>query len=132
MTFILPIDLRNGNGGRGTAFWASHKRRQELEIIIRSLGHVRTPSPHQQHVTITRILGKGQRLFDPDSIGRGDAKELVDALTMCGWWKDDSAKWITAVDYRQDATQRRNGPAVEITVEEAHRARADNQPSHHP
>jgi hypothetical protein len=67
-------------------------------------------------VVITRVLGKGQRLYDPDSIGRGNCKQIVDCLTDLDWWVDDSARHIRHVDYRQDDTQRSKGPTTTIQV----------------
>lgn len=114
---MLPIELTNGNDGRGSTFWSSNKRRQDMESELRLLGHVRQPFDEKVAlVRVTRILGKRQRLWDPDSIGRGSAKELIDSLVACGWFVDDSAKWIENVDYRQDDTQRDKGPATRIEV----------------
>ena len=50
-----------------------------------------------------RLLGKGQRLWDYDSIGRGSAKELLDAVVATGWFVDDGPQWITGCRYDQDA-----------------------------
>ena len=115
---LIPIDLNNGNAGQTKHWGSSHKLRDEYEELIRAMGLVRTPPDYKQRVVVTRILGKGQRLWDPDSILRGSAKQLIDALTSCGWWNDDSSKWLESVDGRQDDTQRDNGPAVKI---EAHK-----------
>jgi hypothetical protein len=49
-------------------------------------------------------------------VGRGNVKELIDSLVELGWFVDDGPKWITHCDYRQDASQRINGPSVMIEV----------------
>lgn len=119
LTVEFPIELTNGNDGRGGRWFSSAKVRKKLETTIRELGHVREPYDGQVAIQITRVIGKGQRLWDADSIGRGNAKELVDALVACGWFHDDCPKWIAVCDYRQDASRRADGPCVVVDVFEA-------------
>lgn len=118
-SIVLPIELDNGNTGRTKHFSQASKRRKQYEGVLRRMGLVKEPPAYQQHVTITRILGRGQRYYDLDSLCRGNAKELLDAMTACGWWKDDSYKWLTGVDFRQDANRRTLGPAIEVHVRPA-------------
>lgn len=115
---LLPIELTNGNDGRGHKWFRTAKVRQDIEIQIRQLGLVRDPFEFPVKLEITRILGKGQRLWDMDSILRGNSKELIDALCNCGWFWDDSPRWITKVTAHQDATRRDIGPAIELVVDE--------------
>ena len=121
MTLIrVPFELNNGNDGRGSKWFSSAKLRTEFEAKLRALGLI-FDEPlvcGRADLTITRILGTGQRLWDADSIGRGSAKELIDACKSCGWWVDDGPKYIRHVDYRQDETQREHGPAVLIEITE--------------
>ena len=114
---ILPVELTNRNDGQGH-HW-SRTQRDKIALRIALAPFKREPFPFRVDVTLTRILGKGQRLFDPDSIGRGNAKQIIDTLTDLGWWLDDNARHIRHFDYRQDDTQRVNGPAVLIEVTEA-------------
>ena len=111
---VLPIELTNGNDGRGSKWFNSAKRRQTIAQTLHS--ERRTPFEHPVAIRITRILGPGQRLWDADSVGRGNAKELIDSLVELGWFYDDGPKQITHCDYRQDASQRLNGPSVLIEV----------------
>lgn len=113
---VLPIELVNGNDGRGSKWFRSSTVRKKIEQLIRQLGLCRVPFDCEVQLRITRILGKRQQIWDADSIGRGNAKELVDALVACGWFHDDGPKYITACDYRQDKSQRDAGPAVRIQV----------------
>lgn len=114
---ILPFELTNGNDGRGSKWFSSAKIRKEFEATLRTLGMTRIPSPHPVRLTVTRILGKGQRLWDPSSILRGNWKEIEDALVACGWFIDDSPKFITSCDGRQDECRKSKGPAIELTIE---------------
>ena len=116
-SYILPIELTNGNEGRTKHYGASAKRRREYERIIRAKCGQRTPPDYPVTVTVTRILGKGQRLWDYSSGLRGNYKELEDAMTACGWWHDDGPEWVKGVIFRQDATRRELGPAVLVEVE---------------
>lgn len=112
----IPLPLTNGNDGRGGAFWSSAKRRKEYETDLRLLRQEREPFDRPVRVVVTRVLGSRQRLWDADSVLRGSAKELVDALVAIGWFHDDGPKWIVECDGRQDATQRGNGPATRVQV----------------
>ncbi len=76
----------------------------------------RDPFDFPVKITLTRILGPNQRLWDADSVLRGNAKQLIDSLVAVGWFHDDSMKYIVQVIGAQDATQRENGPAVSIEV----------------
>jgi len=111
---ILPIKLTNNNDGRGHSWYRSSVERRK---IGRAIGHMRRkPFGFRVDLRITRILGVKQLLWDADSIGRGNAKELVDTLVALGWFHDDGPKYIRHCDYRQDDSQRTNGPAVQVEV----------------
>jgi hypothetical protein len=112
----LPIELTNGNDGRGSRWFKSSNVRKKLEATLRTLGLARTPFDHPVRVLVIRIVGKGQRLWDASSVGRGNWKELEDAMVVCGWFVDDGPKWIKSVNFYQDDTQRHVGPAVRVVV----------------
>ena len=76
----------------------------------------RKPFDRPVKLIVTRILGIGQRVYDYDSIGRGDAKELIDTLSDIGWFNNDGPRWIQGVFYDQDKSQRWSGPAVKVQV----------------
>ena len=114
----LPIELTNGNDGRQKNWYMPAAQRKRFENIISKLGHIRKPLAKPCRVTVTRILGKNQKLWDYSSILRGNYKELEDAAVACGWWHDDGPKWIVSCHGEQDATQRENGPAVRIVAVE--------------
>ena len=117
-TFKLPFEMTNGNDGRGSKWFSSANVRKKFEAKLRRLGQTRKPFPHPVSLTIVRVLGKRQRLWDNDSIGRGNAKEIIDSLVACGWFHDDSPKFISRVDYRQDDSRKSTGPFVEITIKQ--------------
>ena len=118
LSVVLPIEMINRNDGQGHAYYRTAKEKKEIAATLghSMLGLKRKPFEHRVDVMLTRILGKRQQMVDPDSIGRGNAKQIIDTLTELGWWHDDSSKYIRNCDYRQDATQRENGPAVLIEV----------------
>ena len=113
---ILPFELTNGNDGRGSKWFSSAKLRKELEHHLRLLGYERKPFEMPVSVAVTRILGQGQRLWDSSSVGRGNYKELEDALVAIGWFHDDSPKWITETRFYQDASRRDQGSSIEIQI----------------
>ena len=115
MIVILPIELTNRNDGQGHSW---HRTAAEKKRIGNALAHLRraTPLPCPVRLIVTRVLGKGQRLWDADSIGRGNAKQIIDTLTDLGWWPDDGPRHIVEVDYRQDDSRRAAGPCVCLEV----------------
>ena len=114
---MIPIELNNGNTGRGHKWFRSSKLRSQYEEQLRDLPRPNFTVPTRN--VVTRVLGKGQRLWDSSSVGRGNWKEIEDALVALGWWPDDSPKYIVQTDFRQDATQRSHGPFTLLEVYEA-------------
>ena len=110
---LLPIELTNGNTGRGHKFWASSKTRRDVERLIRSLGLIRKPFDFPVVVRVTRLMGARQRHWDSSSVGRGNWKEIEDALVACGWFHDDSYKWIRATEFVQ---KKHSGACVCVEV----------------
>lgn len=112
----LPIELTNGNDGRGNKWFSSAKLRKKIETVLRKRGFERKPFDYPVIVSVTRVLGKGQRLWDSSSIGRGNWKEIEDALVAIGWFHDDCPKWIKETRFFQDAQRRDSGPVVEVGI----------------
>lgn len=112
----LPMELTNGNDGRGNKWFKSSNVRKRVESELRMLGLVRKPFSVPVEVHVTRILGKGQRLWDSSSIGRGNWKEIEDALVSCGWFVDDGPAHIRRTVFDQDDSQRQQGPAIDVLV----------------
>ncbi|MCP4887507.1 MAG: hypothetical protein GY904_12940 [Planctomycetaceae bacterium] len=71
----------------------------------------------KQGLVITRWLGKGQRLWDADSVLRGEAKQLVDAMIDAGVARDDSPKYITFVHGLQCDLQRKEIQSGYVTID---------------
>ena len=115
-TFQLPFELTNGNDGRGHRFFKSATLRKKFEADLRKLRLTRSPFLFPVRVHVVRVLGKGQRLWDTSSIGRGNWKEIEDALVACGWFHDDSPKFITSTTFDQDPCRKSSGPFVEVTI----------------
>lgn len=89
-------------------------------------GFRRKPFRQKVDIVLVRILGKRERLWDSDSILRGNAKQLLDSLVAdAGWFADDGPKYIRLVLGDQDDTRRHEGPAVEIRVYEAGAIKVD-------
>jgi hypothetical protein len=113
----LPVPLKNNNTGQSRHWSASHKDKETYAKALLIYRKPKTPD-YKQKVTITRVLGKGERLWDADSVLRGSAKQLIDALTDRGYFKDDGPSYLTEAFGRQDDTQRKNGPAIEVEITE--------------
>ena len=116
MKTILPFKLTNSNGGRGHHWGASAKFRDKAEKKLRQIGFTRHPFPCKVFVTVTRILGRGERLWDSSSVLRGNYKEIEDALVACGWFVDDSMDYIGLTIGKQDDTRRELGSCIELEI----------------
>lgn len=73
------------------------------------------PIAQKVGIVTTRVLGKGMRLWDFDSIGRGDCKEAIDSIVKYGILTDDSPKHVAWWFGQQDDTQRSDGPFTVFT-----------------
>jgi len=119
MTILLPLPLSNNNTGQSRHWSAANKQKQLFATTLAKLRLKATPPTHKQRVTITRILGKGERLWDADSVLRGNAKQLLDSLVDAGYFVDDGPNYITEVLGKQDAGNRSDGPAIRVEIENA-------------
>ena len=118
-TIQLPFKLTNGNDGRGNKWFSSAKLRKDFENALRARGMARGETyPFPVKVIVTRVLSAGERLWDTSSVGRGNWKEIEDALVACGWFVDDSPRYITQTDFRQDASRRKSEVTLEVTIEQ--------------
>lgn len=115
LDMTLDIELTNNNTGKSYR-WRRKRDRDGFEQLLKAWNLVRTPFDVPVRVVVTRILGPRQSMWDYSSGLRGNYKELEDALVACGWWHDDGPRWIRDVAFRQDASQRVNGPKVRIQV----------------
>lgn len=116
----FPISLVNDNDGRTRHFSTSRKRRQQMEDELRLFGFYRHKSPlFKQKVTLTRLLAPGERFWDWDSVLRGSAKELIDALASLKFFLNDSPRWVVGVSGLQDDRYRKYGGGVRIKIEKA-------------
>lgn len=116
MRVMLPVVLTNGNEGRSKSWYRPARQRQEFERLLQLQGLGRSPLDYPVQVTVCRVLGHGERLWDSSSVLRGNYKELEDALVACGWFHDDGPRWIRATWGIQDGTRRDQGPAVELRI----------------
>lgn len=114
-TITLPIELTNGNDGRGSRWFSSANVRKKIEKTLRTMGLVCDPFSFPVSVHVTRLIPKGGREWDTSSIGRGNWKEIEDAMTACGWWHDDSPKWITETRFFQRKSADGKA-AVEVSI----------------
>lgn len=76
------------------------------------------PFEKKVDIIVTRVLGKGQRYWDQDSVLRGNAKQLIDSFVDAELLNDDSVKWVGRCLGDQDASRRSEGPFIEVTFYE--------------
>ncbi len=128
---VIDKELRNGNNGQTKHWTGSHKERQQWTRAIASAyaisingtefpldAFLTCSSPDEkQGLVITRWLSKGQRLWDADSVLRGNAKQLIDALIEAGVARDDSPKYIEWVHGLQCERNRKELDSGYVTVD---------------
>lgn len=114
--FWLPIPLTNGNDGRTKHFGASAAKRKKYGKGLGFVFKGRRPYSVPVRVTVVRILGPREHLWDSSSGLRGNYKEVEDALVEAGLFHNDSPSWILETRFFQDGDQRTKGPAIELLV----------------
>lgn len=124
----LPVELTNRNDGQGHSWKRTAGERKRLERQL--LPFRRKPFDHPVQLRLTRVLGQRQRLWDADSVLRGNAKQLLDTLVALGWFHDDGPKWITEATGTQDDSRRGLGPftMVEVFADRADQVLATRRP----
>ena len=117
LTLELPIQLLSKNARDKLHYRARHKLRRDYQAII-ELTYPRRGEPPRvkQRVTVTRVLGPQERLFDGQNVGAGSAVELIDALTAAGFWVDDAPRWLETA-FEQGDHPGVKGPAVVVGIE---------------
>ena len=101
LTVTLPIELTNGNQGRGGHWAATKRRRDDYESLIILMGHRRKPFDCPVRIQVTRLRGRRQRAWDSDSWQRGNLKEIIDSLVACGWFHGDDRRWIAETTFNE-------------------------------
>ena len=130
-TIVIDKELKNGNNGQSKHWSSSHKERTQWTRSLHS-AHVETLNGtefdfHAYHecvspdskigIVITRVLGKGQRKWDADSVLRGNAKQLIDSLVEAGVARDDSPKYVEFALGLQDDSKRSSLESGYVRVE---------------
>lgn len=135
-TIFLPMKLKNNNQGQGHHWSGSHKERRTASEAVSNATFGYTMSDHTKisyklsewlsgpnyvsgsklGLVVWRVLGPRERLWDADSVLRGNYKQIQDALIEAGLAEDDSPKYIDWVLGRQDKERRDEGSCVEIEL----------------
>jgi hypothetical protein len=113
----LPIDLIGANKLL-RMHWRERKALRvdyQNHLFANGVRFQRVAPEGRQRVTITRILGKGQRRFDRDNL-HASVKGLVDALRGQNAIRNDNPAAIELA-VLEDASNRASGPAVRVRVE---------------
>ena len=121
----IPISFNNGNRGQ-SKHWGSHQdARKKAASALRSAtfmaktedGAWHEVMPSECHIDqrvdvwATRVLGPGDRSWDPDSILRGvGAKALIDAIVDAQVLSGDSSKHVRYCLGDQCSNMRNIGP----------------------
>lgn len=114
ITIELPIKLISQNKG-SKRNW--HKLREYKKIYTEHLmpHRLKKPLGIAKKLTITRILGKGDKQWDLPNIPYA-CKELIDSIVDANLLIDDSPQCLCEVAYKQDFQRRGNG-AIKIEIE---------------
>lgn len=92
----LPLEISNRNDGRGHQWFRTDAEKKAVAEALQIFYPNGPPAEAREmdsggtvNLVVRRILGKRQRWFDPDSILRGNAKEIVDAIVDHGFLSGD-------------------------------------------
>jgi hypothetical protein len=130
-TIKVNAKLKNANNGQTKHWSGSHKERRLFQDTLASAEVVTKNGvePLSSFLTtrhwdagdkaglvVYRVLGKRERLWDSDSVLRGNYKQLQDSLVEVGLFEDDNPDYIEWVLGLQDKSRRDEGSCVEIEI----------------
>ena len=95
------------------SYWLRYGLQQRC---LKQFGILPKRQTHRARVAVTRVLGPRERLMDEWENLRVAFKGGIDALVKGGYLVDDSPKWVSFNEPRQDTTRRHQGPRIEITI----------------
>jgi len=108
-----PIGANQVSGG-----WQPHERAREqtqrdTALVWMEAG--RPTFPDGAVIRVRCVFGTGGRRDASNYAGAGSVKWILDALTECGAWPDDSQRWLEFAGV--ETVYRRGVWAVEIEIE---------------
>lgn len=130
-TIKVSAKLKNANNGQSKHWSGSHKERKLFQEVLASAEVVTKDgveplsgwlkSRHwdagdKAGLVVWRVLGKRERLWDSDSVLRGNYKQLQDSLVEVGVFEDDNPDYIEWVLGLQDKERRHEGSGIEIDI----------------
>lgn len=83
---------------------------------LKQFGMLPRRETRKARVSIVRVLGPRERLMDEWENFRVAFKGGIDSLVTGGYLVDDSPRWVSFSEPRQDATRRHLGPRIEIDI----------------
>lgn len=122
-TFTVPRALPSRNENARRHHWAVKKALAVWAADIRNtMTGLHIPvATGPRRLTITRLLGKGQKFYDPDNV---DTKTLIDAMKveharrpMAGLIVNDSPAWLVLMPTGQERAADGRA-ATRITIED--------------
>jgi len=136
MTFTVSKELKNNNNGQTRHFSASHREKKEWLIALASadvdVNGVEMsvdmlkeevldnrPIACKVGIVVERFLGKRQRLWDSDSVLRGNCKQAIDSFVTHEILSDDSMKHVSWTLGTQNADDKLNGPYTRFHIYES-------------
>ena len=121
LSIKVDHQLSNRNDGQGRHWAISNKAKSKLLRNVREAEVFGTDDKlcklgltfeFKVDILVTRVLGANQRLWDADSVLRGDCKQLIDSIVSLGILKDDGPKYVGHVLGTQEQFRRKRGPCV--------------------
>lgn len=133
---IIQDNVSNNNNGQGNHWAGTAKAKKRIFskckkaeyfryserrhlFLPASIKECSIPSRQAVNIIATRVLGPKQRLWDADSILRGEFKQVMDSLVQLGIIEDDGPKFVKHCLGMQDSTRRSDGPSFEVDFYEA-------------
>ena len=114
--FTIPIELQNRNKGQGRHWGGTNTDKRNAVKTLATLPNPFDGIDLPVSLVVTRILGRGQRLWDVDSVLRGNWKQIQDAMVTVGWIAGDDTRYIKHVYGTQSSGYRDSGPCVHVCI----------------
>lgn len=128
----VPKELVNKNAGQTSHWSSSHKHREGFRnAVLRGTAEpaeTGEPEPLDKWlqdfqakgkvgIVVRRLMGPRQSQWDPDSVLRGNAKQLIDTLVEYGLVEDDGPKHVAwVIGTQDDGRHEKASTIVEVWV----------------
>lgn len=116
--YNIPIELDNSNNGQGHSWHKSANRSKKYKDLLSLLSWERRGLWPLKGVYnhVVRVIPKRGRKWDSSSQGRGNWKQIEDALVKIGMFEDDDCNNIINTFFFQEDEERPKKAYIKLII----------------